>query len=93
MSLNQFLGPWDPGWGECVAHGGRRPTNWGSGGEAPRNLGTLAAIPFGGHIGITKLKQGSGFPSSTQGSCGIQKPQNIGFAKSHSEGDSSQVPH
>ena len=38
------------------------PTKWGSGGEAPRNLGpiwahlgTLAAIPFGGPIGVSPM--------------------------------------
>ena len=35
-------GPWDP-------FGGRRPTKWGSGGEAPRKMGPIW-VPFGGPI-------------------------------------------
>ena len=35
-------GPWDP-------FGGRRPTKWGSGGEAPREMGPIW-VPFGGPI-------------------------------------------
>ena len=52
-------GFWGPRLGGACGPGGRRPTKWGSGGGAPRNLGpiwahlgTLAAIPFGGPIGI-----------------------------------------
>ena len=37
MRTDEVLGPWDPGWGERAAPGGRRPTNWGSGGGAPRS--------------------------------------------------------
>ena len=36
MSPDQFLGPWDPFGGDLAAHGGRRPTKWGSGGGAPQ---------------------------------------------------------
>ena len=35
MRPDEVLGPWDPGWGERAAPGGRRPTFRGSGGGAP----------------------------------------------------------
>ena len=43
------LGPWDPfggrvGEAEGQHYGGRRPTKWGSGGEAPRNLSPIGPI-------------------------------------------------
>ena len=47
------LGALGPIWGGALApeaegrhYGGRRPTKWGSGGEAPRNLDPIGPISF-----------------------------------------------
>ena len=58
MSPDQVLGPWDPGWGERAAPGGRRPTNWGSMGGAPGNFTYFGlCLPFLVTIGVSDGKE------------------------------------
>ena len=53
QSRTKKLRPWDPFGGYLAANGGRRPTNWGVEGGAPRNFTylklfwpILAAVPL-----------------------------------------------